>query len=215
MALGRGTGLLTASVLLRTASKGSAWLLAPFQKPAIWSARNLLGVHSRKRPIVVFRKQLFLKHPAKALCQTVSQDVVNVSPPPLWRVCYHSNVLFLSNSGEQYLSFRYAALIYGGPNQKNSPKERDKNVKAVGVIFGRDLVYESGWRGDRKVSQDPVVKNSRGEVFLTLVKQTYRVLLTRGVKGCYLFFEDSDTKDFFLSRMRTEATNAMAVVSSL
>jgi DUF2075 family protein len=63
----------------------------------------------------------------------------------------------------------------------------------------------------RKVPQDPAVKKARDEEFLTLVKQTYRVLLTRGMKGCYVFFEDLDTKDFFVSRMRREATNPMVV----
>ena len=84
----------------------------------------------------------------------------------------------------------------------------------VGVIFGRDLVYDSGWRGNRKISHDSVVKKAKEEEFVNLVKQTYRVLLTRGMNGCYLFFEDRDTKDFFLSRMRTEATNVIAAVRS-
>lgn len=67
----------------------------------------------------------------------------------------------------------------------------------VGVIFGRDLVYNGEWRGDRKASQDPVVKKAREEEFVNLVKQTYRVLLTRGMKGCYVFFEDAATQGYF------------------
>ena len=38
------------------------------------------------------------------------------------------------------------------------------------------------------------------EDFLKLVKNTYRVLLTRGLRGCYIYFEDEQTRDFFLSR---------------
>ena len=30
----------------------------------------------------------------------------------------------------------------------------------VGVIFGSDLVYEDGWRGNRKISHDSVVKKA-------------------------------------------------------
>jgi len=33
-----------------------------------------------------------------------------------------------------------------------------------------------------------------------LVKNTYRVLLTRGMKGCYVCFLDKATEDFFRSR---------------
>ena len=51
-------------------------------------------------------------------------------------------------------------------------------------------------------------KAPEGE-FVNLVKQTYRVLLTRGMKGCYVFFEDTATKDLFLSRMKTQMESAV------
>ena len=35
-----------------------------------------------------------------------------------------------------------------------------------------------------------------------LVKNTYRVLLTRGQKGCYVCFLDKDTENYFRSRIR-------------
>jgi uncharacterized protein len=75
----------------------------------------------------------------------------------------------------------------------------------VGVIFGRDLVYRfgEGWVGQPEFSHDSVVRralNSDDYDFTDLVKQTYRVLLTRGLKGCYVFFEDEETRDFVLSR---------------
>jgi uncharacterized protein len=60
----------------------------------------------------------------------------------------------------------------------------------VGVIFGRDLVYNPAtaeWEGKREACEDTVVKRS-GEDFLKLVKNTYRVLMTRGMKGCYVHF---------------------------
>ena len=37
--------------------------------------------------------------------------------------------------------------------------------------------------------------------FTRLVKQTYRVLLTRGLLGCTVYFEDDATRDFVLSRI--------------
>ena len=39
------------------------------------------------------------------------------------------------------------------------------------------------WVGDHTESRDPQVRRS-GDAFLALVKNTYRVLLTRGLKGC-------------------------------
>jgi hypothetical protein len=73
----------------------------------------------------------------------------------------------------------------------------------VGVIFGRDLRYSfdtQNWIGDRTISADSVVKKSRDN-FLNLVKNTYRVLLSRGLKGCYVYFQDKETERFFKSRM--------------
>jgi len=71
----------------------------------------------------------------------------------------------------------------------------------VGVIWGRDLRYEpgAGWVGDRTVSHDTPVKRSKDR-FLDLVKNTYRVLLSRGMKGCYVHFEDPETEKFVRSR---------------
>lgn len=71
----------------------------------------------------------------------------------------------------------------------------------VGVIWGRDLRYRSdeGWIGDRAVSKDTPVRNA-GERFPELVKNTYRVLLSRGMKGCYVYFEDKETENFVRSR---------------
>jgi len=76
----------------------------------------------------------------------------------------------------------------------------------AGVIFGRDLVWRprKGWIGQPEFSQDSVVR--RGAVkepdrFTELVKNTYRVLLTRGLRGCYVYFEDEQTRDFVLSRV--------------
>lgn len=73
----------------------------------------------------------------------------------------------------------------------------------VGVIFGKDLRYSfdtQNWIGDKTISADSVVKRSKDN-FLSLVKNTYRVLLSRGLKGCYVYFQDKETERFFKSRM--------------
>ncbi|HUI86487.1 MAG TPA: DUF2075 domain-containing protein [Nitrososphaerales archaeon] len=73
----------------------------------------------------------------------------------------------------------------------------------VGVIIGPDLRYDFDkqmWVGHPESSHDPTVKRSK-ERFTDLTKNTYRVLLSRGMKGCYVNFMDRDTERFFRSRM--------------
>lgn len=72
----------------------------------------------------------------------------------------------------------------------------------VGVIWGKDLRFDpalNDWIGDRTNSHDRSVRQA-GEGFLALVKNTYRVLLSRGMKGCYIYFEDPETEKFVRSR---------------
>ncbi|MEW5990814.1 MAG: DNA/RNA helicase domain-containing protein [Chloroflexota bacterium] len=74
----------------------------------------------------------------------------------------------------------------------------------VGVIFGPDLVYrpmDGGWVGQRHESCDRIVRRGVTDAeFAAFVESTYRVLLTRGLRGCYVYCIDSATRDFFLSR---------------
>jgi DUF2075 family protein len=72
----------------------------------------------------------------------------------------------------------------------------------AGVIFGTDLVYREGqgWIGQRENSEDRIVRNSADD-FVDLVKNTYRVLLTRGIRGCYVHFMDEETERYWQSRI--------------
>ncbi len=72
----------------------------------------------------------------------------------------------------------------------------------VGVIFGKDLRYdpEKGWVGDTKNSADKSVIRAK-ENFVNYVKNTYRVLMSRGMKGCYVYFMDKNTENFFRSKI--------------
>jgi uncharacterized protein len=45
------------------------------------------------------------------------------------------------------------------------------------------------------------------------VKNTYRVLLSRGMKGCYVHFMDKDTERFVRSRMELAVPEALAKVA--
>ena len=73
----------------------------------------------------------------------------------------------------------------------------------VGVIIGKDLIYNfetNQWEGHPENSADSIVKRS-GENFLKLVKNAYRVLLSRALKGCYVYFVDKETEKFVRSRI--------------
>lgn len=77
----------------------------------------------------------------------------------------------------------------------------------VGVIVGNDLTYnfdDQTWIGHRENSFDAPVKKAQDK-FIDLVKNTYRVLFSRGMKGCYVYFMDKDTERFFKSRMDLSA----------
>lgn len=77
----------------------------------------------------------------------------------------------------------------------------------VGVIWGLDLRYQpgEGWVGDKNANADSTVKRS-GDRFVELLKNTYRVLLSRGMKGCFVHFLDPETEKFV--RSRTEGLGA-------
>jgi DUF2075 family protein len=84
----------------------------------------------------------------------------------------------------------------------------------AGVIWGSDLVYDpdkGAWVGQRQHSKDMVVSRSKDQ-FTDLVKNTYRVLLTRGLKGCYLCFTDKATER--LVRSRTEGLGETPATAS-
>jgi DUF2075 family protein len=73
----------------------------------------------------------------------------------------------------------------------------------VGVIIGADLcVDESGdhLTADITATRDPMLKRSPDN-FEKHVKNIYRTLLTRGMKGCYVYFTDRETEKYFRDRM--------------
>ncbi|MHB0976460.1 MAG: DUF2075 domain-containing protein [Candidatus Aquicultorales bacterium] len=75
----------------------------------------------------------------------------------------------------------------------------------VGVIVGPDLTYDfdgQRWEGRKEHSCDSVVKRAKYN-FVDLIKNTYRVLLTRGMKGCYVYFMDKDAERFVRSRIES------------
>jgi DUF2075 family protein len=91
-------------------------------------------------------------------------------------------------------------------------------VEYIGVIVGPDLVVRDGKvvtvpsaraRHDKtlhgyksRFKVDP--KKATDEADL-IIKNTYRTLMTRGMKGCYVYCSDAETADYFRSRLHVKA----------
>lgn len=75
----------------------------------------------------------------------------------------------------------------------------------IGVIIGKDLIYDSKQDklyADISKTADPTLNKNKAN-FETYVKNIYRTLLSRGMKGCYVYFCDKATESFFRSRIET------------
>ena len=80
----------------------------------------------------------------------------------------------------------------------------------IGVIIGNDIVYDmntqswisykSNHRGNM-ISQVKL-KSMSEEKYQSIVKNIYRVLLSRGMKGCFVYFMDKNTENYVRTRMR-------------
>ena len=74
----------------------------------------------------------------------------------------------------------------------------------AGVIWGPDLVVRNGiWVGQPSASRDHMVKTRSGARFVDVVKNAYRVLLTRGMRGCYICILDEETREYVAKRLST------------
>jgi len=87
-------------------------------------------------------------------------------------------------------------------------------VDYIGVIVGTDLIVRDGKvlthpasraKSDKSVSGYKKLMNENPEKakdrLRTIIKNTYRTLMTRGMKGCYVYFVDKETEMFFKSRI--------------
>jgi DUF2075 family protein len=85
----------------------------------------------------------------------------------------------------------------------------------VGVIIGPDMVVRNGEiitdaskraSTDKSVSgykkmfkEDPIKAKALGDM---IIKNTYRTLMTRGMKGCYIYCTDQETQEYFREQLR-------------
>jgi hypothetical protein len=78
----------------------------------------------------------------------------------------------------------------------------------VGVIIGDDLIVRDGVvrvdpakrsSGDRSMHGYKKIKDTDAgkEKIRSLIKNTYKTLMTRGLKGCYVYCTDKETLEYF------------------
>ena len=73
----------------------------------------------------------------------------------------------------------------------------------IGVIIGKDVKYDKEndcLIGDITQTKDPTLKKGK-ENFDEYVKNIYRVLMTRGIKGCYVYCVDPEVQKYIESRL--------------
>ena len=93
----------------------------------------------------------------------------------------------------------------------------------VGVIIGPDLVYRDGrivCDATKRASSDQSVKGLKAMLKAepasalaladAIVKNTYRTLMTRGMKGCYVYCTDAPLAAYLRSRLRAVAAMGAA-----
>ena len=94
----------------------------------------------------------------------------------------------------------------------------------VGVIIGEDLVIRDGrvvTRVEERAGQDRSVHGYKTlyreqpeharRLADQIIKNTYRTLMTRGQKGCYLYATDSETREYFASFVPSQADATVPV----
>jgi DUF2075 family protein len=77
----------------------------------------------------------------------------------------------------------------------------------IGVIIGDDLIYDPKLdclKADITATKDPTLRRGR-ENFESHVRNIYRTLLSRGMKGCYVYFTNKKTENFFKKRLEATA----------
>ena len=77
----------------------------------------------------------------------------------------------------------------------------------VGVFIGKDLIYnpitgrlESNKEAISKDDKSSGIRSAKPEKAHQLILNTYKTLLTRGQKGCYVYCEDLELRKYIKSR---------------
>lgn len=86
----------------------------------------------------------------------------------------------------------------------------------VGVIIGPDMIVRNGkiiTDAMKRASSDQSVKGIRNrlkenpeeakQIADMIIKNTYRTLMTRGMKGCYIYSTDPETQEYFKQQLKS------------
>lgn len=103
----------------------------------------------------------------------------------------------------------------------------------LGVLIGSDLAFRdgvvvgdpakrantdkslSGWKSDyAKARNDPQMRQAILDKVQTIIKSTYKVLLSRGRKGCYVWCADPALREYLKSRLALASAPAVSGATS-
>ncbi|HEX7756149.1 MAG TPA: DUF2075 domain-containing protein [Niabella sp.] len=101
-------------------------------------------------------------------------------------------------------------------------------VDYIGVIIGDDLIYRNGVvmvnptkrsKDDKSIfgykklmKEDPAATQ---ELLRAIIKNTYRVLMTRGMKGCYVYCTDAELRDYLKRRLNVQTADQQTIEPDL
>lgn len=71
----------------------------------------------------------------------------------------------------------------------------------IGVIIGEDLTYEGSKLTTNKYKNCELEKSNCQDIDI-IIRNIYRVLMTRGTKGCYIYCINRNLSNFFKSRLK-------------
>lgn len=97
----------------------------------------------------------------------------------------------------QGLELNYAGVIIGPDLIVRDGRvitDATKRAKTDKSLFG----YKKMWR------EDPTMADGMADM---IIKNTYRTLLTRGMKGCYIYCTDPETQEYFKNRLADSRQN--------
>ncbi|HPN14592.1 MAG TPA: DUF2075 domain-containing protein [bacterium] len=90
----------------------------------------------------------------------------------------------------------------------------------IGVIIGLDFVVRDGvviTQPEKRAKTDASLKGYKTALKQNpaeakkkadkIIKNTYRTLMTRGMKGCYVYFVDKETEAYFKNRLKLNKSN--------
>lgn len=93
------------------------------------------------------------------------------------------------------------------------------DVDYIGVIVGPDLIVRNGkiiTDPTKRSKMDSSIKGYKKDFKINpiaaakkadkIIKNTYRTLMTRGMKGCYVYFTDKETERYFKAKFKLKNT---------